>query len=150
MGILDRGGHQRLGLAAGIAEHDALIAGTVAVHTLGDMRRLLVQEVLDLQLFPVKLLLLITDILDAVAHDTVDAAHELLKLVLVRQPDFAANDHAVGGGEGLAGDPRQRLFGQKGIQNGVRNPVAHLVRVPLGDGFRGEDVVKSAHGEVLR
>ncbi len=66
-------------------------------------------------------------------------------LVCVGQADLAADHDAVGGGEGLAGDAGLGLFGQEGVEDGVRDPVADLVGVALGDGFRGEDVILAGH-----
>ena len=50
-----------------------------------------------------------------------------------------------GGGEGLAGDARFGLCREEGVEHGVRDPVAHLVGMPLRDGFGGEDEVLAGH-----
>ena len=150
MRILNGRRHQFGRLAAGIAKHDALVAGAVLVHPLGDMGRLLVQIVLHFQRVPVKLVLLVTNVLHAAADNVLNPLHHGLQGFLVRKPDFAAHNHASGGGKGFAGDPRVGLFGQEGIQHGVRNPVAQFVRMPFRDGLGSEGVVLSAHGDVLR
>jgi hypothetical protein len=149
MGIVDRGRHVIRRFQRGIAEHDALVACAVLVHALGDMGGLAVQVVVNLQGFPVELLLLIADVAHAIAHDAVDAGHHRLGLGLVGQADLATNHHAVRRGEGFAGHAGQGFLGQEGIQHRVRNAVAQLVGMPLRNGFGGEDIVRSAHGKVL-
>jgi len=152
MGILDRRGHQRIGFAAGIAEHDALIAGTfglaflvVRIDPLGDMGRLLVQKVLDLDGFPVELFLLVADVADALAHDAIDAAQHLFQLVLVGQADLAADDDAAGGRKGLASNAGMGFDSQERIKDGVGDAVADLVGVTFRNAFGSEDVVLAGH-----
>ena len=58
---------------------------------------------------------------------------------------FAADDDAIGRRKGLAGDTRFGLFGEKGVQDGIRNAVTDLVGVPLGDAFRGEGISLAGH-----
>ena len=146
VGILDRRGHQFWRLAAGIAEHDALIAGTITVDALGDMGRLAVQVILHFQRVPVKFILLIADVLDAGADDVLHPVLHRLQRLFVRQPNLAADHNAAGGGKGFAGDAGMGFFGQEGIKNRVRHPVAKLIWMALGHRFRGEDVILSAHG----
>jgi hypothetical protein len=43
--------------------------------------------------------------------------------------------HQAGGHEGLDGDPTAGVLGEQGIEDGVADLVADLVRVPLGDGL---------------
>ena len=109
------------------------------------MGGLFVQQIGDLDGLPMELVLLVANVADAVAGDGVYAAHVVVQLVLVRQPHLTANDDAVGGGEGLRGDAGFRLLGEEGVENRVGDAVAHLIRVPLGDGFRGEEVVVACH-----
>ena len=75
--VMERRRHQGRGLAAGITEHDALIARAfilvaAGVHALGDVRRLGMQQDFDLGLFPVKTILLVADILDRGARHGFD------------------------------------------------------------------------------
>ena len=77
------------------------------------------------------------DLLDAAEH-ALGAAH------------LAADDDPVGGGEGLAGDPRLGVLGQEGVEHGVRDAVADLVGMPLGDGFRGEEIVARDRSSEIR
>ena len=83
VGILDRRGHQFWRLAAGIAEHDALVAGAVAVDALGDMGRLAVQVILHLQRVPMERVLLIADVLDAGADDVLHPVFHRLQRFFV-------------------------------------------------------------------
>ena len=109
MGIVDRRRHELRRLVAGIAEHDPLIAGTdvlvaQGIDALGNVRRLAVQQDLDSGAFPMETVLLVADVLDGLAGAldyavTGDAFGAAI---------FAGNDNAVGGGEGLAGDPMER------------------------------------------
>ena len=151
MGILDRRRHQLCRLGRGIAEHDPLIARTfvlagAGVHALRDMRRLLVQQVGDLASGMVELVLLVADVLDAGARDILDLVHVVGQSPLIGQADLAADHDAVGGGECFAGDTGLGFLAQEGVKDGVRNPVADLVGVALGNGFRSEDVVLPCHG----
>src|SRR4029078_11099211 len=65
VGVINRRRHQGLGLAAGIAEHDALVAGAlfllflgIGIDAHGDVGRLLVHVEFELGVLPVKALLL--------------------------------------------------------------------------------------------
>ena len=155
MGVLDRCRHQRLSLRGRIAEHDPLIASALVlilgrIDALGDMGRLLVQQIGDLAGRVVELVLFIADILDTGARDILDPAHIILQPGLVRQPHFAADHHAVGRGKGFAGNTRLGFLCQKCIKDRIRDPIADLVRVSLGNGFRCKDIVIACHGDVLR
>ena len=80
MRILNGGWHQLFGFIGGIAKHDPLIACAFVfvicgIHTLGDMRRLFVQQVCHLDGFVVKFVLFVSNIFDASARDLIDAAH---------------------------------------------------------------------------
>jgi hypothetical protein len=124
MGILDRRRHQVGRLVHGVAEHDALVARAFVlvvggVHALGDMGGLLVQEVQHVAGVPVELVLLVADVLDAVARDLGDTAHVVLELVLIAQTDLSPDDDHAGRGEGFAGDTRLGFFGDECVENGV-------------------------------
>ena len=152
MRIVDRRGHQLRRLGTGIAEHDPLIAGPLLLTVRGvdpdrNMRRLFVQEVRHLDGLVVELLLRVADVADAVPRDAVDPAHHLRQARRVGQPDLAADHDPVGRREGLGGHPRLGLLREQGVEDGVGNAIAYLVRMPLGDGFRGEGIVlAAAHG----
>src|SRR5690606_7576979 len=87
--------------------------------------------------------LLIADVLDAGARYVLDPLDHMSGA-----PDLAADDDAVGGRKGLAGDARMRILGQEGVKHGIGNAVADLVRVPFRNALGSEDEVLSGH-EVL-
>ena len=67
--VVDRRRHQRVGLAAGVAEHHALVAGALVlvaggVHALGDVGRLRVQVAGDVRLVPAEAGLVVADVVD--------------------------------------------------------------------------------------
>jgi len=94
---------------------------------------------------PMEMLLLVTDILDAVAGNLLDPAQIFIQPGFVRQTNLAADDNTVSGRKCFAGNAGFRFFGQKGIQHSVRNAVAQLVGVTFGNGFRGEGIVLTGH-----
>ena len=74
MGVVERRRHEGLGLAAGVAEHDALIARALVlvaglVHPHGDVGRLGVHVDLNVGPGPVEALLLVPDLADAGAGE---------------------------------------------------------------------------------
>ena len=141
VGVVDRRRHQLRRLAAGIAEHDALVARTLVlvaqrIDALGDVRRLLMDEDLDLGVLPVEAVLLIADIADRLARD-------LLEQLLGDRggPAHLARQHdLVGGRQRLAGDARIGIGAEIGIDDGVGDAVADLVGMPFGHGFAGEEI----------
>ena len=77
--VVDRRRHQLRRLAAGIAEHDALVAGAflrvrrlLGIDALGDVGRLPVQQHLDVRVGPVEAFLLVADVADRLARDVLD------------------------------------------------------------------------------
>jgi hypothetical protein len=52
--------------------------------------------------------------------------------------DFSGDDDQAGGGEGFAGDPAEGVFGEAGVEDGVRNLVGDLIGMAFGYGFRRE------------
>ena len=154
VGVINRRRHEFRRLAAGVAEHDALIARALVlvaggVHALRDIRRLRVQQNLDVRLLPMKAFLLVADVLDR-------GARPLDQHVLGNSAGAArlARDHdAVGGGERLAGDAHLsrvpavlRRQPKEGVDHLVGNAVADLVRMAFGDGFAREQVIFAGHG----
>ncbi len=145
VGIVDRRRHKLVGFGHRVAKHDTLIAGALVLVVSGidaprDVGRLGVQVAVHLHVGPVKAFLLVADILHAFARDLFDPADDR-----ARTADLAPDHHPVGGGKGLAGHPRLRVFGQKRIEDRIGNPVADLVGVPLGNRFGGERVVLPWH-----
>ena len=69
-------------------------------------------------------------------------------------PDFAGDDHPIGGRQRLAGDTDAGRvhagflrFAEHQIDDFIGNPVADLVRMSLGNRFRSEEVGRPRHGE---
>jgi hypothetical protein len=163
VGQVGRHGHERGGLVAGIAEHDALVAradavvgvvgvGRALLHLVGlvdahgDVGRLGVHVVghgarvgIEAHLGPG-----VADVAHHVAHDGVDVNVGL-------GANLAHNRDDAGGGERLdgaahlvdvcgvavrrhvTGGLQLRFLGQDGVQDGIGHLVAQLVRVPFGN-----------------
>ena len=166
---IDRRRHERallvdLALGAGEAEHHALIAGAFLLAVLlllgvdahGDVGRLAVQQHLDVGAVIGEAVLVVADVLDHAARDLGDhlAIDHRLVAVLVEQRRLAAalagDDDLVGGAERLAAEPRVHLavvgdaeldvVREEGIENGVRDLVADLVRMTFGNRLAGEEI----------
>ena len=106
MGIVERCRHQFRCFTAGVAEHDALVAGTLVlvargVDALGDIARLGVQINLDRSLFPVKSGLLVADIFDREACEM----GNVIARDRGRSAGLAGNHHAVRGRKRFARNP---------------------------------------------
>ena len=155
--VMQRRGHQRRRLIAGIAEHDALVAGALilvaaGIDTLRDMRRLRVEMVLEVQVLPVEAALLIADMLDRRAHRGLDFLERAGRPVAcgidhARAPHLARQHDEVGGGQRLARDARFGVLGEEQIDDRVRNLVGDLIGMPLRDRFAGEQIRATRHVE---
>ena len=137
-------GHQLGGLIAGIAEHHALVAGAVVqtvvllalfhlqalVHAHGDVGGLLVDGGDDGAGVAVKAELgpVIADVPHHLAGDLGDVH-------IAGGGDLAHHMDQAGGHRGLAGHPGLGVLGQDGVQHRVRDLVADLVGMPLGNGL---------------
>ena len=137
----DGGGHQLLGLVAGVAEHHALVAGAdglvaLAVHAHGDVAALLVDGGHNGAGAGVEAAggVVIADFVHG-APDDVGDVH------VAPGGDLAHDHHHAGGGHGLTGHAAGGVLGHDGVQNGVRNLVADLVGMSLGDGLGCKDTV---------
>ena len=137
MRVVDRERHQRGGFAAGVAEHQALVAGALVeveafafVHALRDVRRLGVDGGEDGTGFVIE-----ADVAVGVA----DAAHGFLGNFTVIDVglggDFAGDDHEASGNQRLARDTSGRVDGQDGVEHGVGNLVGDLVGMAFANGF---------------
>ncbi len=154
VGIEDRRRHQFRGLAAGIAEHDALVAGAFilvagGIDALGDVARLGMQMHFDRRLFPVEAGLLVADVLHREAGDVGDEVAGDR-----RRPAGLAGDHdAVGGRQRFAGDAHLArvpavLWGdlEEGVHDLVGDAVADLVGMTFRNRFTGEQIARARHG----
>ena len=155
MGIIDGRRHLLGRLIAGIAEHDALIAGTFIlllrpIDALRDIGRLSVQQDLDLGVLPVEAVLLVADILDRVARRGFDHVMGHADGAAI----FPGNDRPVGRAHRLAGDPDMRRvhalgdgFAIEQVDYLIGYAVAYLVRMSLGNRFAGEKIVLPRHSQ---
>jgi hypothetical protein len=145
----DRERHQLRSLVGRIAEHEALVAGADAVERvvvaglvahveglidpLRDVGRLLVERddhAAGLGVEPV-LGARVADRRDPLPDEARDVD------VCLRR-DLAGDDDEPGGDERLAGDPPVGVVGENGVEDGVRDLVGDLVRMPFGDRLGGE------------
>ena len=112
------------------------------------MGRLAVQAVDEFELLPVEAVLGIADLAHGLAnglfHFLGNARRPLAILVDPLAANFAGQDHELGGGQRLAGDPRFGIDAEEQIDDGVGNLVGNLVGVTFGNAFRGEEIV-AAH-----
>ena len=157
MAVMQGRRHQDRGFAAGIAEHDALVARAfilvaAGIHALGNVRRLGMQQDFDLGLLPMKAFLLVADVFDGGARHGFD----ILGADRFGAAGFARDDDPVGGGQGFAGGANipgahafLGAFAEEQIHDFVGNPVTDLVRVTFRNAFRGEEVIRPRHGDIL-
>ena len=146
--VVDRGWHQHVGLAAGMAEHEPLVAcahvaGIVArlrIHSLGNVLRLRVQVCVDRAGPPVKPVLLVAHPPDGLPHRVDDPGRNP-----VRPAHLAGEHDPVGGGQRLAGNPAVGVGREVQIDHGIGNEVADLVRVTFRHRFTGKYVTALGH-----
>ncbi len=141
VGEADRRRHQHVGLVAGVAEHQALVTGTLvfrlgAVDALGDVHRLLADDVDDAAGGAVE-----TDFRAVVADVDDDVAHQLLQIDPGRSGDFTGNDRHTGLDHGFAGHAGMLVLGDDGVEHRIGDLVGDLVRMPFGHGLGGKNRV---------
>ena len=153
LGDHDRQRHQHVGVVAGVAEHQALVAGALLVHGVDGAGAALVAAV---------------DALGDVAGLAADGDHHaagvavealgrrvvadledpvadlLLDVDVAGRGDLAGHHHQTGGQQRLDGDPAVRVLLEHGVEHRVADLVGDLVRVTLGHRLRGEKA--SGHG----
>ena len=143
----DGQGHQLRGLGTGIAEHHALIAGTVVqtvvlltnagfqalIHTLSDVGGLLINGGDDSAGVAVKAELgtVIADLANYLTGYLGDVH-------IAGGADLAHNVDKTGGDSGLTGYAGHLVFSEDSIQNSVRDLVTDFVGMSLSYGFRGK------------
>ena len=155
VGVVDRRRHQLGRLVAGIAEHDALVAGALFLvagrhRRPGRYRRTGRAVDLDVGVLPVEAVLLVADVLDRHAREVLRSRSVV---TVARAAHLAGDDDAVGGGEGLAGDAdchgSMPAFGPSRKNRSthlVGDAVANLVGMPLRNGLAREQVGLARHG----
>ena len=149
----DRQGHQLRRLAAGVAEHHALIARAVLqlvgpgllalerpVDAEGDVAGLLVDVRDDAAGVAVEA------VLRAVVADRADdLARDLRNVDVAACRDLAHDVDEARGNAGLAGDAAVGILLEDRVEHRVGDLVADLVGMPLGDGFGGEKIMAHKH-----
>ena len=136
----DRERHQLLGLAAGVPEHQALVAGAEVVDAHRDVGRLLVDRGDDAAGLVVEAVLrpCVPDALDRVPRDARDVD-------VAGGRDLAGDDDEPRGQDRLAGDPARRILGNNRVQDSVGDLIGHLVGMAFGDRLGREDVLLTGH-----
>jgi len=139
--------HQLRGFVARVAEHQALVAGTLVqvqarafIDALGDVRGLLVvgnQHGATLVVDAV-FRVVVADALDGFAGD-LNIIHVCVRGDLAGQHDEARVAQRFGGDAGA------RVLGQDRVEDGVGNLVRDLVGMAFGDGFGSEEVIDGRH-----
>ena len=148
---IDRHRHQRRRFVAGVAEHQALVAGALveivvggAIDALGDVGALL--AVADVHRAAVGVetqgRIGIADAADGVARD-------LGVIDLGVGGDLAGEDDETGGDQRFRRDAGELVLGQDGVEDGVGDLVGDLVRMSFGHRFRGEQILM-AHDDGCR
>ena len=143
MRVVDRRRHQLGRLVAGVAEHQALVAGTgvemvVAglVDALGDVVGLLVVADHD------GTALVVDAVVGVVVADALDGVARDLDVVDVRVGrDLAGQHHEAGVAQRLGGDARARILREDRVQDGVGDLVRDLVGMAFRDGLGGEEEI---------
>ena len=108
----DRQRHQLFGLVAGVAEHQALVAGAAGVDAHGDVGRLLVDRREHRAGVGVEAVLRagVADVADRLAHDFLEVDDGVGR-------DFAGDDDEAGGDQRFAGDAALRVLREDGVED---------------------------------
>src|SRR5579862_4851894 len=114
--------HQLGRLAARIAKHQPLVAGAAGVDALADVARLFVNGGQHRARLVVEAELRagVADVLD-------DLTDDFLKVDVAIGRDFSRDDREARGDERFAGDARDRILRDDGVENAVGNLVGDLV-----------------------
>ena len=120
MRIIQRRRHEFRRFAAGITEHDALVARAFiliagGVHALRDMRRLGMQVAFNIGMLPMKAFLLIPNVMDREPRQM----DQIFRRDFPGAAHFARQHHAIGGDQRFAGDAGIGISGQECVQNGI-------------------------------
>ena len=131
----DRHRHQLVGFVAGVAEHQALVAGAAGVDAHRDVGRLPVnrrQHRAGLGVEPERRVR-VADFLDRLADD-------LLEIDVAAGRDLAGDHRQAGRDERLAGDAGHGVLREDGVENRIGDLVGDLVGMAFGDGLRREQI----------
>ena len=129
--------HELGGLAASVAEHQALVTGACVqvvvrrmVHALSDVVALLVIS------HQHRAALVVNAVLGVVVADAFDGVARHLDVVHMRVGgDLAGQHHQTGVAQGLSGHAGLRVLLENCVEDRVRNLVGDLVRVAFGYGL---------------
>ncbi|CAI9005570.1 NAD-specific glutamate dehydrogenase [Pseudomonas sp. IT-P44] len=137
----DRCWHQHVGFVAGVAEHQALVAGALifrlgTVNTLVDVRGLLADDVHHTASGAVE-----ADIGAVVADVQNDVTHDFFQVDPGRRGDFTCDDCHAGFYQRFARHTGELVFSNDGVQHRIGNLVGDFVRMPFGHGLGGEEGV---------
>ena len=147
VGVIDRRRHQLRRLAAGVAEHDALVAGSFVlvadgIDALRDVGRLSVQQNFDIGVLPMEAVLLVADLVNCFAGGFL----YLLRRDF-RPPNLTGDNHPIGGRQRLACDAdlvgiEFRFFGfaEEEINHLVGDAIANLVGMAFRNRLAGEQI----------
>ena len=130
--------HQNVSFIGGVAEHQALVSGTLffcgfPVHALGDVRRLFADGVQDGTGMAVK-----THGRVRVTDSNNRAAYDILEIDPGGSGDLAGDDGHAGLDHGLAGNTCLDILFQNGIQDRIRYLVSNFVGMAFGYGLRSK------------
>ena len=133
-----RGGHQLLGLRAGVTEHDSLVAGALflfglAYDALVDIGRLFVDRRQHAARIAVETVIGVR-IADPVDH----AARDVLYVHVRFRTDFTGHDDQPRGAERFAGYFRIGIVTKKFVEDCIGNLIRNLVGMSFGHRFGGK------------
>ena len=101
----------------------------------------------DLGIFPGESGLVVADIM----HGQARQMRQVFMRNGVRPAGLSSQNNLIGGHQRLTGDAGIGVGGQKGVHDGVGNPVGDLVGMAFGDGLRcKQKFTLVAHAEVLQ
>jgi hypothetical protein len=142
--VQDRRGHQLGGVPAGVAEHHPLVAGAAGVHTLGDVRGLIMDGAEH------RAGLVVDPVRGVVVADRLEHPPGRPLDVDVRpRRDLAAHEHHPRRHEAFARHARGRVAADRLVENRVRDLVADLVGMPLAHALRCEYEVSACVQDAL-
>ncbi len=155
----DRQRHQHVGVVAGVAEHQPLVARALLVHrvdragaalvpgvdALGDVAGLATDRDHHAARGAVEALVrgVVADLEDPVAD-------LLLDVDVAGRRHLAGDHHQAGRQQGLDGDPAVRVLLEHGVEDRVADLVGDLVRVTLGHRLRREETSRHSCTPVPR
>ncbi len=132
VGVEDGRGHESFGFIGGVAEHQALVAGTLflvvaGIDALGDVRALLANGIENSTGRAIE-----ADFRAVVADVQHHVAHHVLEVDVGFGGHLAGNHHHAGLDQGLHRNARIGVVDKDLVEDGVGDLVGHFVGVPFG------------------